>query len=254
MALTITRNYASGTAYTKAQIDSAYDSLETWANTTKLDSSNIQASGIVGSNIASGAITATQIAANAVTTVAILAENITTATIADENVTIGKLEIAAQYALCPTGCVIGFTTPTAPNGFLNCDGSAVSRTTYAALWAVMGITHGAGDGSTTFNVPDYQGYFLRGYDGAALRDPDESSRTAMNVGGNTGNMVGTVQEDAFAAHTHTFGAEANTGGFSTGAPALSNNTGSGQTVTPNSAGTSTETRPKNAIVNYIVKT
>jgi microcystin-dependent protein len=45
-------------------------------------------------------------------------------------------------------------TATAPSGFLECDGSAVSRSTYAALFAVIGTTYGAGDGSTTFNVPD----------------------------------------------------------------------------------------------------
>jgi microcystin-dependent protein len=55
----------------------------------------------------------------------------------------------------PTGGLVMWSTNTAPNGFLLCDGAAVSRTTYAALFAIVGTTFGAGDNSTTFNVPNY---------------------------------------------------------------------------------------------------
>ena len=58
-------------------------------------------------------------------------------------------------------------TSTAPTGWLLCDGSAVSRTTYAALFAVIGTTYGPGDGSTTFNVPDMNGRVPAGYSGVA---------------------------------------------------------------------------------------
>ena len=54
---------------------------------------------------------------------------------------------------------------TAPSGYLLCDGTAVSRTTYAELYVVLGDTYGAGDGSTTFNVPQLQGKTPQGYDG-----------------------------------------------------------------------------------------
>lgn len=54
----------------------------------------------------------------------------------------------------PVGTIIAYAANTAPTGFLLCDGSAVSRTTYAALFAVIGTTWGSGDGSTTFNLPD----------------------------------------------------------------------------------------------------
>ena len=54
---------------------------------------------------------------------------------------------------------------TAPAGYLLCDGSAVSRTTYADLFAVISTTYGAGDSSTTFNVPDLQGKFPQGKSG-----------------------------------------------------------------------------------------
>ena len=55
----------------------------------------------------------------------------------------------------PTGGLVMWSTATAPNGFLLCNGAAVSRTTYAALFAIVGTTFGAGDNATTFNVPNY---------------------------------------------------------------------------------------------------
>ena len=55
----------------------------------------------------------------------------------------------------PTGAIIAYGGSSAPTGWLLCNGQAVDRTTYASLYAVTGDTHGAGDGSTTFNLPDY---------------------------------------------------------------------------------------------------
>ena len=63
----------------------------------------------------------------------------------------------------PTGAVFYFAANTAPTGFLKANGAAVSRTTYAALFAITGTTYGAGDGTTTFNVPDLRGEFIRGW-------------------------------------------------------------------------------------------
>lgn len=62
----------------------------------------------------------------------------------------------------PTGGLIMWSTASAPSGFLLCDGSAVSRSTYAALFAIVGTTFGVGDGSTTFNVPNYTNRFPYG--------------------------------------------------------------------------------------------
>lgn len=64
----------------------------------------------------------------------------------------------------PPGALMAYAASTAPTGWLLCDGSAVSRTTYAALFAAISTTWGAGNGTTTFNVPDLRGQFLRGYD------------------------------------------------------------------------------------------
>lgn len=70
---------------------------------------------------------------------------------------------AAIVARLPAGFVAAWPGNTPPDGWLVCNGSAVSRTTYADLFAAIGTTFGAGDGSTTFKLPDYQGDFLRGY-------------------------------------------------------------------------------------------
>lgn len=64
----------------------------------------------------------------------------------------------------PAGSVIYHAANTAPTGFLKADGSAVSRSTYSDLFAAIGETYGAGDGSTTFLVPDLRGEFMRGWD------------------------------------------------------------------------------------------
>lgn len=72
-------------------------------------------------------------------------------------------EITAITALTvPTGVVFPYIAATAPSGYLKCDGTAVSRTTYAALFAVIGVQYGAGDGSTTFNLPNMTNSFARG--------------------------------------------------------------------------------------------
>lgn len=70
-----------------------------------------------------------------------------------------------------SGIVLPFAGATAPTGWLLCQGQAVSRTTYAALFAVIGATYGAGDGTTTFNVPDMRGEFPRGLDAGRNVDP-----------------------------------------------------------------------------------
>jgi microcystin-dependent protein len=76
----------------------------------------------------------------------------------------------------------------APAGWLAANGAAVSRTTYATLFAAIGTTYGAGDGSTTFNLPDGRGVFVRGLDSSRGLDP--------------GRVLGTYQADSYAAHTH----------------------------------------------------
>jgi microcystin-dependent protein len=249
--LTITKNYADGSTLTKAHLDSALDSVSTFLNSTKIDSTNIQSGGIAETNLASSAVVEAKIASGAVTTAKIADSAITTVKVADANVTRAKLESDLQYAFCPAGTMFAFGGSSAPTGFLLCDGSTVSRTTYAALFAVIGTNFGNGDGSTTFTLPDTRGYFLRGVDGSAGRDPDKASRTAAATGGNTGNNIGSVQDDAFESHLHTTNAVSYSGGL--------NSTASGGnygfSVPENTGSTGgNETRPKNLYVQYIIKT
>ena len=102
----------------------------------------------------------------------------------------------------PAGSVIAFAGPVAPSGWLLCDGTAVSRTTYAALFKAIGTVHGSGDGATTFNLPDLRGRFLRGVDHGQGRDPDAAARQAAATGGQAGDSVGTIQEGETKSHDH----------------------------------------------------
>lgn len=105
-----------------------------------------------------------------------------------------KLKFVTPYTLAnynlftPVGSIISFPVDSSPTGFLECDGSAISRTTYANLFSIIGTTYGVGDGSTTFNVPDFRGYSLRGYDGGTLT-----------------TAIGTAQSDNNKSHYHGTG-------------------------------------------------
>ena len=88
-----------------------------------------------------------------------------------------------------TGAIIYHSKAEIPAGFLLCDGSAVSRSAYAALFALVGTTFGSGDGSTTFNVPDLRGRVVFGY---------KSSETEFDALGETGG-----QKTINLAHSHT---------------------------------------------------
>ena len=86
----------------------------------------------------------------------------------------------------PAGSIMAFAASSAPTGWLICDGSAVSRTTYAALFAVVGTTWGVGDGSTTFNVPDLRGQFLRGFDSRATSTSNDTTQiSGITTSGST---------------------------------------------------------------------
>lgn len=174
----------------------------------------------------------------------------------------------------PSGVVLPYASSNTPEGFLACNGQAVSRTTYASLFAVLGSSHGEGDGSTTFNLPDYRGRFLRGHDNGAGRDPDAGSRTAMNTGGDSGDSVGSVQDEATApnglggttdtepAHSHNTQGLSNRG-FVAGPSVIASSTfdtvyqsgtAGDHDHSLNVTSSDSETRPINASVNYIIKT
>ena len=101
----------------------------------------------------------------------------------------------------PVGTLAMVANNVVPNGYLECDGSTVSRTAYATLFSDIGVTYGSGDGLTTFTLPDFRGYFLRGWSHGTTTDPDKATRTNRGDG-TTGDNVGTKQASNFLAHLH----------------------------------------------------
>ena len=168
---------------------------------------------------------------------------------------VGRIKDQTGFVM-PVGSIIPYGGTAAPTGWLLCDGSAVSRTTYADLHTAIGTAYGYGDNSTTFNVPDLRGMFLRGATNDASKDPDYSSRTALKTGGNTGSSVGSYEADQFVSHSHTTSSSyAYT--YSSPGNGIKDWDGGGSYRLSSSnvinATGGNETRPKNVYVNYIIK-
>ena len=81
----------------------------------------------------------------------------------------------------PSGSVFCMAVATVPSGYLECNGAAVSRTTYSVLFAVIGTAYGTGDGSSTFNLPDLRGEFVRGFDNGKGTDSGRSIATSQSA-------------------------------------------------------------------------
>ena len=106
----------------------------------------------------------------------------------------------------PSGSVFCMAVATVPSGYLECNGAAVSRTTYSVLFAVIGTAYGTGNGSSTFNLPDLRGEFVRGFDNGKGTDSGRSIATSqsaqnashnhsMSVSGTTSNPTPTLTGD-----------------------------------------------------------
>ena len=104
--------------------------------------------------------------------------------------------------LVPIGTILDFAASTAPTGYLVCDGSAVSRTTYSALFAVIGTTWGTGDGSTTFNIPDFRGRTSIGSGTGTAPDA-----TAHTLGSGGGSETVTLSTSQMPSHSHDAAAD-----------------------------------------------
>ena len=176
----------------------------------------------------------------------------------------------APSPVMPTGVVLPYAGTSAPTGWLACDGTAISRTTYASLFAAISTSYGVGDGSTTFNLPDLRGRFPRFND---------AMFGGSAAGRDSGRVLGSEQVDAVKSHAHTVATRrknsvgASGAGYAT--PLATGNAGDnndfyiagapgvdpsgftptrddpGITIGPNSA--ATETRPINLAINAIIK-
>jgi len=168
-------------------------------------------------------ITANELANDSVTTVKIL----------DGNVTQAK----TNNSLVPTGAFMPFAMTTAPTGWLKANGEAISRTgIYANLFAAIGTTFGVGDGSSTFNLPDLRGQFIRSWadDGTTY---------------DSGRTFGTTQADDLKSHNHNIYVKGVAGGVNNAV--LDGQVATGQYGTTNTGGT--ETRPRNIALLYCIK-
>ncbi len=140
------------------------------------------------------------------------------------------------------GTVAHFAASSAPDGWIKANGAAVSRSAYGQLFTAIGTTYGAGDGSTTFNVPDLRGEFVRGMDDGR--------------GVDSGRSIGSSQGHAYQTHNH--GIVVKTGYYNdnagtyapTGTYPSRNTMG---TWTSDNAGGGNETRPRNVAMLACIK-
>ncbi len=123
-----------------------------------------------------------------------------------------------------------------PSGWLKANGAAVSRATYAALFAAIGATFGVGDGSTTFNLPDLRGEFLRGWDDGR--------------GVDSGRVFGSAQSQSIQSHNHLIPVTGSTDGTDPRFSFLAND---GTAVLTTGLTGSTETRPRNIALLACIK-
>jgi len=178
----------------------------------------------------------------------------------DAVVNVGGVErarIPQSVGLLPTGMVVAFSGSADVAEWLICDGREVDRTTYARLFNAIGTIYGEGNSTSTFNIPDFRGEFLRGADdagtiaGARGKDPDAGTRTAMNAGGASGNTVGSIQDHELDSHDHEISPDKSGHAGGGGVTLVASDQ---QQSVPRTAFTGgNETRPTNAYVNYIIK-
>jgi microcystin-dependent protein len=184
-----------------------------------------------------------------------LATNAQTQTGTDETRAVTPASLASAASLfVPPGAVMPFASAVTPSGWLAANGAAVSRTTYAALFNAIGTLYGVGDGSTTFNLPDLRGYFVRG--------------SGTNSDGTAAGTFGQKQADDFKSHNHGGTASGSAsvswpaapddgkfGGDSIGNDRTfgSNRSFSGTASVTITAQGGNETRPKNIALLYCIK-
>lgn len=137
----------------------------------------------------------------------------------------------------PAGIIQAFVGDTPPAGWFECDGHAVSRTTFAKLFALIAETYGAGDGSTTFNLPNLRGEFIRGWD--------------HGRGVNNGRILGTWESDELKSHSHNY--KMGGAAYYSGTSDVVTRTDTFVTNQSTGATGGSETRPRNVALMYIIK-
>jgi microcystin-dependent protein len=160
---------------------------------------------------------------------------------------LAKAGLSAPGGLAPTGVVLPFAGPTAPTGWLLCFGQAVSRTTYADLFAALGTAHGTGDGSTTFNLPDLRGRVAGGKDNMGGSAASRLTTAGAGVDGATLGAAGGAQ-----THTLTNG-QLPTSVIGTGGSTIARGSTVSDLQTVGNGLAHNNTQPT-IVLNYIIKT
>ena len=156
------------------------------------------------------------------------------------------IPLPIQIDSCPTGTVVSYAKNAAPTGWLLCDGSAVSRTTYAELFAVIGTTYGAGDGSTTFNLPNLTDKFIEG--GATVGTVKAAG--LPNIKGQGWNIMGKSTSDWSGAFYSANGSKlATTSGNDAGGAMLYFDASRSNSI----YGNSSTVQPPALTMRYIIK-
>lgn len=166
---------------------------------------------------------------------------------------------AAAGGMAPTGVVLPFAGAAAPSGWLLCDGSAVSRTTYSSLFTAISTAYGVGDGSTTFNLPDLRGRVAGGKDNMGGTAASRLTTAGSGVDGATlgasgGAQTHTLTANQMPSHTHNYVGGANAAGSGTvGAAGQSANGYVMATLGAGADQAHNNTQPT-LVLNYIIKT
>lgn len=140
-------------------------------------------------------------------------------------------------SVIPAGTIAPFGGGTVPDGWMLCNGSAISRTTYSALFAAISTTYGSGDGLSTFTLPNAQGVFLRGAGSQTISSVTYSSTRGLTQG----DLLGTHRHGVASGNSTSSSSYSSVQGVGAGTSIYSGYTGG------------EETRPANIGVNYIIK-
>lgn len=227
--------------------------------------------GFIGKQPAKAAITSSDITDGVITTAKLASSAVTDAKIAgmSSSKLSGALPALDGSSLTGiegvnTGIIVPWSSASVPTGFLECNGAAVSRSTYSGLFAVVGTTYGSGDGSSTFNLPDLQDNVCIGKSNNKSLASTGGANTVQstgNVGGSTANAsLSTAQ---LASHSHSkgmnnvsvnAGVHGSVGASTTNTGNAGSGSGHSHNMSANFTGDSTSVLQPYLTTLYIIKT
>ena len=238
--LSVTNTFTSGTLARASEVNQNFTDIINWSSGS-IDSTNITAGGVTTASLANGSVTNAKIDTNGITGANLLSG---AAFFSLANIPAGAGLIPTINGGVPTGAILPYGAATAPSGYLLCDGSAVSRSTYATLFGVISTAFGVGDGATTFNVPDLRQRFPLG---------KAASGTGSTLGG-TGGTIDHLHSGPAHAHTTTIIDGGNEEASAGGGSGLLGNLGEHEHTNSSSGTGDTGTaNPPFQAVGYIIK-